>query len=227
MKAANHKMKITTAIFAGCLAALGNGPAAAAAGDLYLSIGAMSVSGPNQRDDINNKIKAQGLDANVSNYNDVRHGWNMNAFLQLAPLWGVELGYADLGEVGVQIDGVAADVDSFLNSVTDIHPVTASGTTLALVGRRAIAPNLTLQAKGGVFMWRSSYELRGANTTKKFSANGTGGIYGIQLTAEIAPQIEANLGLQVYTVEGGLNKAIGLGLTYRLPVLNANWMIWR
>jgi hypothetical protein len=49
-------------------------------------------------------------------------------------------------------------------------------------------------------------------------------MYGLQLTTEITPQIHATMGLQVYSVDGQLNKTVGLGLTYRLPVLGGEWM---
>jgi hypothetical protein len=222
MMATKRIMTLGMALFAAGLA-LSSGIAAADPGDLYLSLGAMGVTGSNQKDDINNKLQAQGLDASVTDYDDWRHGWSVGGFLQLAPKWGVELGYADLGKTGLQIDGVAADVDSFLNSVTDLHPTTANGATLALVGRHSFAQNWAVQVKGGVFFWRSSYDLQGANTTKHVSASGTGEVYGLHLIAEMTPEIEANLGLQIFTVENQLNKAIGLGVSYRLPVLT-DWL---
>lgn len=216
---------LRSAVFAVCLA-LSSGIAAADPGDLYLGLDVMNVSGSNQKDDINNKLKAQGLNASVSEYDDTRTGWSVHGFLQLARKWGVELGYADLGKVKVKIDGVTADVDTFLNSVTDLHPVTASGVTLALVGRHTFAPKWTVQGKGGLFIWRSSYELRSANASKTVSSSGTGGVFGLQVIREITPQIDANLGLQLYSVDGQTNKAIGLGVTYRLPVLKTEWLKW-
>jgi hypothetical protein len=216
---------LAMAALAACVSA-SSGIASADPGDLYLGLGVMNVSGASQKDDINRKLKDQGYNASVSEYDDSRYGWNINGYLQLAPQWGVELGYADLGKVKVKIDGVAADVDSFLSAVTDLHPITASGVTLALAGRHGFAPKWAVQAKGGFFFWRSSYELNGVNTSKRVKANGTGLVFGLQAIYAITPQVDANAGLQLYTVESQLNTAVGLGVTYRMPVLKAGWLKW-
>lgn len=229
MRDRRSKTTLGCAVLASGMAAamlLCSGTAAAAPGDLYLGPGLMYVSGSNQKDDINNKLKAQGLNASVTEYDDSRYGWSINGFLQLAPYWGVELGYVDLGKVSVKIDGVAADVDSFLNSVSDLHPVTANGVTLALMGRYSFAPKWVAQAKGGIFLWRSSYELHGANTSKTVSNSGTGGVFGLQVIREITPQIDASLGLQLYSVDGQLNTAVGVAGSYKLPALKADWLKW-
>lgn len=217
-------MTVRRKIITGLLVtALCCGTAMAAPGDIYLSVNAMNVDGTDQTNDINSTLDAQGLNARITGYDDTRHGWSINGYWQMAPRWGVEAGYVDLGNVNMKFQGVTADVDSFIASVSDLHPATANGATLALVGQHAFARRFTLQLKGGVFFWRSDYDLSGGTVIRHVNKYGTGGTYGIQLATRVARRFQAGLGVQMYTVEGQRNRTVNLGLTYRFPGLGASW----
>ncbi len=74
--------------------------------------------------------------------------------------FALELGYADLGEVDVNAEGVTPDENDFAEIVRVTHPETADGWTYAGTVSLPIpkTENWYIHGRIGIFDWKSEYE---------------------------------------------------------------------
>ena len=164
---------------------------------------------------LDKQLKAQGLTANASSNDDNRSAWQLSLGYDYAPNWGVEFGYVDLGQIETTFSGTTVDINSFLTSVSDIHPQTAQGWRMGGVFRQHIAEKSWLLLRGGVLHWRSDYTLSTTSVSRKVKASGVGNTVGLGVEVEVMANTRAGVDYNHYDIDGESISVYSAGVSYR------------
>jgi hypothetical protein len=144
--------------------------------------GSLATAKSNANDTLlNSQLAARGLNASASTESSIRLPWQLYAGYDFTEQWGAELSYLDLDKVKTTFIGAAVDIDTFLNSVQDIHPQTAQGWLVSLLHYIPIDYSTRVKTRIGLYNWGADYILQGGSVTKSVSQNGTDISYGLGL----------------------------------------------
>ncbi len=182
----------------------------------YLGLALLKVKSDERSSDFQAEIDALSLTASVSQTDLSRNGWSPFIGYQLYEQLALEIGYVDLGNVTTTVSGVAPDVDTFVNTLAAVYPVTASGWTTDLVLSKALNEQLTGSLTLGAFLWEADYSLSGTNINKKFEDDGVNTHLGLALEYSPRSEVFIRLGWQSYRFSGVNVDAwlIGIGARY-------------
>lgn len=117
-----------------------------------------------------------------SSSDDSDTGFRVFAGVEVGRYLGLELGYADFGEVSRRLQNDGSGSFFAAGPVTDSLSLEAYD--LTLVGRLPLTANLALLGKAGLFWWDSSYRLDGTaqccgpGTYFRDSEDGSDAVYG-------------------------------------------------
>jgi hypothetical protein len=137
----------------------------------------------------------------VSQSNLSRSVYSAHLGFHIDDHFALELGYLDLGEVDMTITGSNADVNTFLEAISMVYPVTAKGWTAAIVASAAINDNFNLLAKVGLFSWRSDYTLSSTTKSRSFDTDGNDVFFGLAVERELVPRWPFRLGCTQYRLD--------------------------
>ncbi len=108
--------------------------------------------------DINQDLMDAGLTAVVSDFDDSDVAFSFFVGMQVTKYWSMELGYLDLGEYSLRVEGQAQDVDAFVDAVEEVHPESGRGLFMAGNYVRYVGKKTSLQGRLGLFNWRGRYD---------------------------------------------------------------------
>lgn len=147
---------------AGALAAMGVAVAGGAqagqpaASGLHAGASIAAATSSESGRDISRALQARGH-AVTASLDDRRTAWRLHGGWSLNRYLAAEIGYSDLGEVSTDHAGSVPvlAVDDFLAAAADLHPRSANGFDLSVVGRYPLpfAPRLSIHARAGLFRW--------------------------------------------------------------------------
>ena len=163
---------------------------------------------------LNNQISAQGLNATASSSKLNRTAWQLMLAYQYTPEWSVELGYVDLGDVATKLSGNTADINSFLTSVSDIHPQTAYGWQLSASYHYPVEETLSIVVRAGILNWRSKYRLESTEASLAVNADGNSGMFSLGIDKGLGQNKIINFNYSQYDIDGESIPVLGVGLTY-------------
>ena len=164
-------------------------------------------------------LQAQGH-AVTASLDDRRTTWRLHGGWSLNRYLAAEVGYSDLGEVSTQYDGSlpVLAVDGFLAAAADLHPRTANGFDLSLVGRYPLpfAQKLSVHARAGLFRWDaerrvSASDGRSAVRYEDGASLLLGGGFGYAVTRKVDVSAEWTR----HALGSEHVQALGLGVRYR------------
>ena len=187
----------------------------ALAGEWVVSGTLGKATGDTNASQLDNQLEAQGLTATASSNDDNRNTWQLSLGYDFAPNWGVEFGYVDLGQVETTFSGTTGDINSFLNSVSTIHPQSAQGWRVGGVYRQSIAEKSWLLLRGGMLNWHSDYTLSTASVSRNVSASGNSATYGIGVEVEVMTNTRAGVNYDRYDIDGESISDYSAGVSYR------------
>jgi hypothetical protein len=193
------------------------------AGDWSLGANLGTARGDSGAGDLSNRLRESGLDAVASSSDDNRFAFQFRLGYAFTPRWGVEAGYANLGDVETTFTGTATDIDSFLSASSGIHPNTADGILLSGVYRHPLGslPQLNAVARGGIFFWKSEYDLNGVTRSQKVKENGSdlsfglGLEFGLERFESLPPGMTLGLDWQRFKIDKEEINLFSLGFSYR------------
>lgn len=165
--------------------------------------------------EMNNRMNALGYDAeaNVSHQN--RTAWEILAGYKYSDYLSVEAGYIDLGEVRTRLRGSVVDISDYLTSANLVHPRSASGYELAVLGRYPLNEKNYLYLRAGLLFANSRYEADAEVDFAKRSNSGRDGFIGIGYGYEINDHWGLRLSFENYRVEDENIGLLGLGVQYK------------
>ena len=112
------------------------------------------------------------------------------------------------------ITGSNADVNTVLETISTVYPVTAKGWTAAIVASAAVNDNFNLLAKAGLFDWHSDYTLSSATTSRSFDTDGNDVFFGAAIESECVPRWPVRLGWTYYRLDSVNVRSWELGVGY-------------
>ena len=164
---------------------------------------------------LNGQLSAAGLDASASSVDDKRTGWKLYTGRDLTDYIGVELGYANLGDSNVEIKGNVTDIDTALNSVTDIHPSTAQGIFAHVKVHIPLATKTRLNLSAGPFLWRAKYTISTTGASKNVDESGNSISLGVGLSQQLTKSIQLRLEGDNFMIDGENILMWTLGAAYQ------------
>ena len=149
-------------------------------------------------------------------------GYRVFVGKQFMPHLAVELGYADLGEIDVNVDGDALDVPAFLQQLADNVPVAPSGITIDAVSEWTFADfnmegdwaeKLSVHGRLGVFMWETEVSYTDAGVTYSNDDDGTDIRFGVGAGWKFNENFSARFDYEMYSATTDVDM-ISLGAVY-------------
>ena len=180
----------------------------------YIGLSYLAASSNERDSDFSRELNDLGLDARVRQSDLDRNGFALHAGYALPDNVRIEIGYADLGDVSTKISGTAIDVDNFIDSVSGVYPVTASGWTLSLGRTWRLHDRVDLLTTLGAFIWSAEYELKSANTRRGFDEDGVGAQLFVGVDVKTLENIPVRLGWRGFRFDNTEVGAWELGMGY-------------
>jgi len=171
--------------------------------------------GSESADSINRQLSDLGLNATATSNRDNRNTWQAYIGYQYTPKWGVEVGYVDLGEVTTTLSGSTSDINTFLTSVSDIHPQTAQGWQLVGSYRHSADNASNIVVKAGLLDWTNQYTLETTTVSRKVNNNGVSGVVGLGFETELVANVMFSANVSHYRIEGEPVSILDFGVMYR------------
>ncbi|WP_018277096.1 Ig-like domain-containing protein [Teredinibacter turnerae] len=168
---------------------------------------------------LNKRFAKAGLNAQVTDFDDSDTGYSMALGYRFTPRWSAELGYLDLGEFKIDIQGSYQNPSEFYNTIEKLHPESGEGAFLAGVYLLPLSEKVKLGARAGVFRWHGDYTTQQpSNNNTVVGTNyqkGTDGFVGLVLNMDVTPRWAATLGWERFGFDNHNVDFINAGLSYR------------
>jgi 6-phosphogluconolactonase (cycloisomerase 2 family) len=182
-----------------------------AGGSVGRALGALSES------DLNTRLAALDSTAVALYRNRFRTAWNLHAGYWILPYVGVEAAYLDLGTPRVTFSGMTVDPASFLSEVEAVHPRSAAGGEVVVLGRYPLLEQLALTGKAGVMHWKSKFELGASDGSyERVIHRGTSAVLGAGLEYTVSKHWRIALDWSRYQVDSETIQTLEAGLDYQL-----------
>lgn len=165
--------------------------------------------------EMNERMTALGYDAQAHVSQQNRTAWELFAGYKYSTYLSIEAGYIDLGEVRTRLRGSVVDINDYLTSANLVHPRSASGYELAVLGRYPLNEKNYLYLRGGLLFANSRYEADAEVDFAKRSNSGRDGFIGIGYGYELNDHWGLRLSFENYRVEDENIGLFGLGVQYK------------
>ena len=188
----------------------------ASAGEWVVGASYGVANGDSSAGELNSQLAAMGLDATASSPDDSRGAWQAYLGYNYMPQFGVEIGYVDLGEVSTVFSGTATDIDTFIASAGDIHPLTAQGWKLSGTYRHPLGKGVIGAASIGAFAWKSDYTLSTTTVSRDFYSSGIDPVIGLGVEYEVYLDTYLHADYEFFDIDGEDISMFSVGVSYRL-----------
>ena len=193
------------------------GSALALDGNFYLDGQVGLARGDVGASEMNARMAELGYSAQARVSGQNRTAWKILGGYQYSDYLAVEAGYLDLGEVRTRLSGSPVDIADYLNSANLVHPRSASGYEIALVGRYPFDEKNSVYVRGGLLFASSRYQADAQTDFAKRSSSDRDGFIGVGYGYEINDRWGLHLSAENYRVENENIQLIGVGLKYKFP----------
>ncbi len=167
-------------------------PASQAAGDWYGQVGA----GLSRADVVESRLATQAPAGVLLEFDKKSQSYSLNLGYQWLPRLGLELGYLDLGNAGVNIKSDSLTPAQYHELVKAVSPVLVDGWTLAARWTLWQNDSFQLELPVGMMRWDSSIRSQMGDSVKKTTAQGTDPFYGLQLNYQFAADWQLGVAVQ-------------------------------
>jgi outer membrane protein OmpA-like peptidoglycan-associated protein len=165
--------------------------------------------------EMNQRMADLGYDAQAKVSGQNRTAWGLFAGYEYSKYLAFEAGYVDLGEVRSRLSGSPVDIEDYLNSANLVHPRSADGYELALVGRYPFDEKNSIYVRGGILFAGSSYKADAQTEFAKRNSNGNDVFIGVGYAYEINDRWGLQISAQNYRIEDENIRLFGMGLRYK------------
>lgn len=191
------------------------GSAVAMDGNFYLGGQLGQAQGEVGSADMNERMAQLGYDAKASVSGQNRTAWEILGGYQYSDYFALEVGYLDLGEVRTRLSGSPVDIQDYLNSANLVHPRSANGYEVAVVGRYPFDEKNSVYLRGGLLFASSRYQADAQTEFAKRSSNGRDRFIGMGYAYEINDRWGMHISAQNYRVEDENINLLGVGFHYK------------
>ncbi len=167
-------------------------PASQAAGDWYGQVGA----GLSRADVVESRLATQAPAGVLLEFDKKSQSYSLNLGYQWLPRLGLELGYLDLGNAGVNIKSDSLTPAQYHELVKAVSPVLVDGWTLAARWTLWQNDSFRLELPVGMMRWESNIRSQMGDSVKKTTAQGTDPFYGLQLNYQFAADWQLAVAVQ-------------------------------
>ncbi len=201
-----------------------SGSALALDGNFYVGGQLGQARGEVGSAEMNERMAKLGYDAHAIVSGQNRTAWELVGGYQFSDYFALEAGYVDLGEVRTRLSGSPVDIQDYLNSANLVHPRSADGYELAVLGRYPFDEKNSVYVRGGLLFAGSRYQADAQTDFAKRSASGNDGFIGIGYEYEINDRWDLQVNAQNYHIEDENIKLIGIGFHYKFHSLKKSVM---
>ena len=185
--------------------------AVAASSHGYLGVSAGLAMTDVDSAELNKRMAAEGISGEGRVEQNKRLGWRLFTGYRWGPYFSAEAGYTDLGQIEATFAGTGV-LDA--SNLEGIRAASGSGYEMALRGHYPINEQLNAYLRGGVFAWRSEYQM-GNGGSVNFTGNDP--FWGVGAELKLSEDWSARLSWTRYGVDHDDTDLLSLGISYRLP----------
>jgi len=167
-------------------------PASQATGDWYGQVGV----GLSRADVLESRLATQAPAGVLLEFDKKSQSYSLNLGYQWLPRLGLELGYLDLGNAGVNIKSDSLAPAQYHELVKAVSPVLVDGWTLAARWSLWQNDSFRLELPVGMMRWDSSIRSQMGDSVKKTTDQGTDLFYGLQLNYQFAADWQLAVAVQ-------------------------------
>jgi len=166
--------------------------------------------------ELTRRLQASGYDVTARLSDTSRTAWRVHGGYQFSKYLGVEAGYVDLGDVKSTFSGDISDLEGLLSTANKLHPASAEGFDLSVVGRYAFGERFSVQARVGALRWdtRTSTLSEGGQTIRR-NDDGIDAVIGLGAAMNFGRNWVLGVDATRYEVSGDDINFIAAGLSYR------------
>lgn len=175
------------------------------------------------KSDVDRFFRQSNIDASAISVDDSDMGWSAFAGYQFNTYLALEVGYLDLGERSVDLNGRSTDTAAFFDNVEHIYPQSAKGLKANVVGSYPLTEDIKVSGKVGFFDWRGKYRTY-ENTALRGSdkVSDTDFWYGLELNYRLNNNWQAYGSFSRVKLTRDKNNLFSLGLRYYFGQDQAN-----
>lgn len=187
----------------------------------YLGTSLGQVQGSDSQGSFNRALADVQDGLQTSQFDTERDGWSLYVGGEVHERGTIEIGYLDLGEAEVRIEGALfnANQAAFIETVTRELPATGKGYTAHYAYQLYRHGNWSLQGRLGLFAWSSEQTASLGGVSESVDRDGTDLGYGLALEYAITPAVGLRLGVERYDVDDSHLDFFSLGIVTPMPDL--------
>jgi len=149
-------------------------------------------------------------------------GYRLFIGKRFMPHLAVELGYADLGEIDVNVEATTLDVPAYLQQLATNVPVAPSGITIDAVTEWTFADfgmegdwaeNLSVHGRLGIFLWETEVSYSSGGVSYSHDDDGTDIRFGVGAGWKFNENFSARFDYEMYSATTDVDM-ISLGAIY-------------
>ncbi len=160
------------------------------------------------------KMANDGVTVDIERFDRSRRAQQFSVGYQFHSWAGVQLGYLDLGDVTVDLQAQAADVDTLRRAFIRHYPATGDGWTLSYRYQYPITHALNVTADLGAFFWKRDIDVFG-DTVPSASNDGVDPVAALGVNYEVADGFSIGGRLQRAYVDGDYAELWGAVIGWR------------
>lgn len=181
----------------------------------YLGGSLGQARGEVDAEEMNNRMAKLGYDAEARVTGQNRTAWELFGGYHYGDYLGVEVGYVDLGKVRTQLSGSPTDIQAYLQSANLVHPRSASGYEIAVLGTYPFNEKNSVYLRAGVLFSDSQYRANSQTDFAKRSDKEREGFIGAGYDYEFNNRWGLRLSYENYRVEDERIGLLGIGVKYK------------
>jgi hypothetical protein len=131
------------------------------------------------------------------------------------PQWSFDLAWVDLGESNARLGGRGATADEILEAAEQLQPQTAYGVSAGLLRHWDTGTPVRLSAGGGVWAWRSEWEVNAGGRSRDYHETGTDLYVALAAGIPVQERLRVRVRWSAYRLDGGTAETLGLEVLYR------------
>jgi len=181
---------------------------------LYLWTDAGLAFDTKSKGQINQDLADLNLNARVTDYNDSSLALQLGLGYRFNQHAALELGYADLGDAAITIDGSSSTPDQFADQVLAILPHASAGIIISGRGFWPIATHIDLSAQLGLWSWSEDNSVNINGAIAKQSNSGSDIIFGLGAQWQLHKKLSLRGGWQRFSMADETRDLLSIGLVF-------------
>lgn len=160
------------------------------------------------------KFAAVTQEGTVLNFDDSRTAWALLAGYQVSSSFSVEGGYQDWGEVELEVDAIASDVNAVRDFMRQEYPVSGEGAYLGTRWSHRDMQYVELFFKAGLLFWSADYTIEVGDIKEDLEQKGLDLVTAAGLSARLFNNTRGGIQLQHSRMDEQGNLQLSIFFSY-------------